>query len=330
MAGILVIGGTGFIGKHLIKRLAKNKKYRIRCLVRKTTKKSNIQFLKSHGIEIFYGDLRDPKSLKGIDKDMDIVFYLAGGGDVASLSNRDYMQLKDYNLGTLKNFLKIINNIKKIIFFSSISSIGVQIEKVIDEDTPCKPTIPHEKCKFQAENLIKKYARIKKYHYSILRPSIVYGEWGFGDSYKMFKMISKRLFLMPGNGKNITPWVYVGNVVEAAIILMKKGKDEAYIINNEERVSFNEIIIFVSKLLNKKVHIIHVPLFLLKPTVYILEKICLALGISPPINLYRLKSMTSNRLYSIKKIKNLGYKQKVNFWEGMRRTIEWYKKNGYL
>jgi nucleoside-diphosphate-sugar epimerase len=202
--------------------------------------------------------------------------------------------------------------------------------KTIDEKTPCKPTIPHEKCKYQTEQLIKKYAKIKKFHFSILRPSIVYGEGGFGDSYILVEMIKKSRVILPGNGENITPWVYVGNVVDAAILLMKKGKNEEYIINHKEKISFNRIIKFITKKLNKKIKIIHIPIFLLTPTVYFIEKICFLFNISPFINMYRLKSMTSDRLYSIKKIEDLGYTEKINFDIGMRKTIDWYNENEYL
>jgi len=330
MKKIFIIGATGFIGKHLVKKLSIIKNLEIICLIRKTTKKGNIDYLKKFKTKLIYGDLEKSETLGGIPNNLDSVFYLAGGGNVSSLSKEDCRNLYDYNIKTLKNFLISIKKIKKLIFFSSVSAIGIHPGEIINEETKCNPTIPHEKCKYEAEQLIKKYSKIKNFNFSILRPSIVYGEFGFGDSFNMFKMINKSYFFIPGDGKNITPWVYVEDVVDAAILLMQKGKNEEYIINHKEKISFNRIIKFVSKELNKKTTIIHVPVFLLKPAVYILEKISLLLNLSPFINMYRLKSMTSNRLYSIRKIQELGYDEKTDFNTGMRKTIKWYKKNGYL
>ena len=328
MKKVLVIGATGFIGKHLVKKLG-SRGYKVGCLVRRKSKERDIRFLKNLGAEIFFGDLEKPETLKGICKGDEIVFYLAGGGKVASLSKKDYENLYNYNIKTLKNFLETVN-FKKIIFFSSVSAIGAQVNKVIDEKTKEKPIIPHEKIKFEAEKIIKKYSKKKKFSYAILRPSIVYGEYCFGDSYDFIKMVSRGLIFIPGNGKNITPWVYVGNVVNSAIILAEKAKDEAFIINNEERVSFNQIIKIISKYLKKKIFTFHVPLVFVKPSVFLLEKIFLFFGKSPFLNMYRLRSMTSNRLYSIEKIKNLGYNQEYGFEEGIKRTINWYKENGYI
>lgn len=321
---ILITGATGFIGKHLVRELSKDKNNQITCLIRKESKKEDVDFLKKFDVNFVFGDLKDKFSLSNIDSNIDVVFYLAGGGNVASLSKKDFSNLQDYNLKTLENFLKSINKIKKIIFFSSVSAIGVQKGKILDENTSCKPFLPHERCKYSAEELIKKYSKTKKYNYSILRPSIVYGEMGFGDSFNMIKMIEKKYFFMPGNGENITPWVYVGNVVEAARLLIENGENEVYIINNEERLSFNRIIKTISQDLNQKVTLIHIPTFLVKPPVFIQEKIFLLFNKSPVINMYRLSSMTSDRIYSIEKIKKIGYKQKHNFEESILNTIKWY------
>lgn len=57
---ILVTGGTGFVGSHLVKRLA-SERIQTRCLVRKT---SDTQKLKELGIEVAYGDVLDKESLK--------------------------------------------------------------------------------------------------------------------------------------------------------------------------------------------------------------------------------------------------------------------------
>ncbi len=323
----LIIGATGFIGKHLVKKL---KKKQVRCLVRKKSKKKDIDFLNKYGVELFYGDLKNPESLEGIDKNVEEVYYLAGGGKVASLSEKDYEKLYKYNVKTLENFLKAIKKIKKIVFFSSVSAIGIHPGKTIDEKTKENPLIPHEKCKLEAEKILKKYSKKKNYNFSIIRPSIVYGEHCFGDSYDMIKMINKGFFLMPGNGKNKTPWIYVKNVVNATVLLMKKGENQKYIINHKEKLSFNKIIKFAGRKLNKKILIFHIPLFIVRPATFMLEKLYLLFGKSPFINMYRLTSMTTDRIYSIEKIENLGYKEEVNFRRGMEKTIRWYKKNGYL
>lgn len=71
---ILVTGGTGFVGSHLVKRLA-SERIQTRCLVRKT---SDTQKLKELGIEVAYGDVLDKESLKKAVEDVETVIHLVG------------------------------------------------------------------------------------------------------------------------------------------------------------------------------------------------------------------------------------------------------------
>ena len=70
---ILITGGTGFIGKHLIKRLSKSSD-NISALARKT---SSLVELKKYDIKIIYGDLLDITSLENATKGMDLVYHCA-------------------------------------------------------------------------------------------------------------------------------------------------------------------------------------------------------------------------------------------------------------
>ena len=92
---VLVTGATGFIGKDLVKGLVKDSHY-CRCLARKT---SNIEELKKLGnLEMFYGDITDRDSLKGIAEDIDVVYHLAAIGNVTSVSKETYETYTTINL----------------------------------------------------------------------------------------------------------------------------------------------------------------------------------------------------------------------------------------
>lgn len=71
---ILVTGGTGFVGSHLMKILA-SERIQTRCLERKT---SDIEELKALGIEVAYGDILDKESLKKAVEDVETVIHLVG------------------------------------------------------------------------------------------------------------------------------------------------------------------------------------------------------------------------------------------------------------
>jgi nucleoside-diphosphate-sugar epimerase len=63
----------------------------------------------------------------------------------------------------------------------------------------------------------------------------------------------------------------------------------------------------------------------------IIEFICIPIRVEPPIFRRRVKFYKNNRAFNIEKaIKMLGYQPKVSLQEGMKRTVQWYRQNGYL
>lgn len=328
---ILIIGASGFIGKNLVKTLSG--KYQTRSLVRKSTGSDEISFLKKCKSEIVYGDALDKESLRKAMKKIDTVINLAGGGNVSTTFKSGYEELKEKNISTLKNILEVAkeSKIKKFVHFSSISAMGIILEKELNEETECKPLTPHEVCKLETEKILEEYK--KTFLITVIRPGIVYGPFGKNSEVlDLAKMMKKHFFVIPGNGKNVMPWVYVDDVVDATIIAFEKNNqsNEKFIIVSSPEPTFNELINTIKKNLNLKVIIFHIPKFMLIVLGHIFEKLGNSFNFAPTINSIRARSMTSNRIYNIKKIKKLGFKSKTNFKDSMKITMEYYKQNGYL
>jgi nucleoside-diphosphate-sugar epimerase len=144
--------------------------------------------------------------------------------------------------------------------------------------------------------------------------------------------MNKHFFVIPGNGKNLMPWVYVDEVVDATILAFEKNKksNEKFIIVSSPQPNFNKLINSIKKNLDLKVVVLHIPKHLFIMLGYFLEKLGNCFKFAPVINSIRAKSMTSNRIYNTKKIKNLGLKSKINFEDSIKKTMEYYKQNGYL
>jgi dihydroflavonol-4-reductase len=332
MKKILLIGATGFIGKHLAKNLSQ-KRYYIRCLVRKDSKKDDVNFLKSLGAEIFMGDVFDRQSLFSAMKGIYAIFNLVGGGYVSSTFGKGYESLKKLNIESARNVFEIADKskVKKFIHFSSISAMGIVTERKLDENSECSPRTPHEICKLETEKIAGQFK--KKMLITILRPGIVFGSYGVNSEIlQLSKLMKKHFFIIPGSGKNLMPWVCVDEVVDSAILAFEKNKKscEKFIIVSSPEPTFNELISFIKTALGVKVLIIHIPKIFFISASFLLEKIGNIFSFEPLINSTRAKSMTSNRIYSIAKIKSLGYVSKTNIKEDINKTVNWYKENGYL
>lgn len=329
---ILITGATGFIGKHLVKSLALQKKYKIKCLVRKKSKKKDIVFLRNSGAEVIYGDVHDKKSLLSAMKNIDAVFHLAGGGRVETTFKKGFTELRKLNVDSTENVIEsaIKSKVKKFVHFSSISAMGIIVEKKLDENYACKPKTPHEVCKLETEKIMKKYKN--KILITIIRPGIVYGPYALTEILTLANMLKRHFFIIPGNGKNLMPMVYVGDIVGGTILAFEKNKKscEIFILVSEHEPTFNELINSIKKAMKIKVFIFHFPKPLFILAGFILEKLGDIFHFPPTINSIRARSMTSNRIYDINKIRNLGYKQKHTLDESINKTIVWYKENDYV
>ncbi len=121
---ILVTGGTGFIGRHLVKKLVANG-HKVRCLVREN---SQTDALKKLGVELVYGDISETDSLEVVAKDIDTVYHLAAIADNRQVRSD---QMHHVSLNGTGNLVKacLKRNVKKFIYFSSISAIGARDAK---------------------------------------------------------------------------------------------------------------------------------------------------------------------------------------------------------
>jgi nucleoside-diphosphate-sugar epimerase len=328
---VLVIGATGFIGKHLVEALSK--KYNVRCLVRKESGKKDIDFLMKNKAEIVKGDIFDKDSLNHAMENIDAVFNLAGGGNVSATFRKGSEELRRLNVSSLENVLNaaVQSHVKRFVHFSSISAMGIIVEEELNENSECSPKTPHEIYKYGSEKICEEFR--SDILITIIRPGIVYGPCGMNSEIlQLSKLLKKHFFIVPGNGRNTMPWVYVKDVVNAAIISFEKNKKscDKFIIVSSPQPTFNELIYALRDALGVKSAIIHIPASLFRFAGFVLEKAGNLAGFAPPINSIRARSMTSNRIYSTEKIKNLNYRQETGFEDTIKQTMKWYKENGCI
>ena len=226
---ILVIGASGFVGKHLTKELIKNK-YQIKGFV----KEENLEPIKD--LELIYGDITDKESLKKAVKNIDIIIHLA------SIINSKDPNIYNVNVKGSQNIIDVCDN-QKIIY---ISSLAIK-NKFLDN---------YGKTKLEAEKLFLN-SNIKTI---ILRPGMIYSKDSPG-----FNHILKYTNMFPfipivGNGKYNISLVYINDVIKTIINIIKKDifNNKAYDLTGE-KISFNNLVSLISKKPN-----IHIPIFICK------------------------------------------------------------------
>lgn len=323
----LVTGATGFIGKHLVPALLKEGKT-VKCLVRL---KSNTKNLETLGIELCYGDLLDKSSLEKAIEEVDVIYHLAA--EVYSSKINEYY--KKNVIGT-KNLIDICENknIKKFIYLSSIAAVGPNQRKdiLLDEQSPCYPSTPYGKSKLEAERILLKAIDSQNLPIVIIRAPIIYGPGQPNVLTRFFTEINKGKFKMIGGGNNLKSFCYIDNLIDGLILAekIKNSTGKIYFISDSKVYTPNElaqIIAMEEGVTLKKQFLPSSIASFCGILLFLLEKIFKRYS----IDLYSIKTLTLDFGCSIKKAElELGYRPKIDIREGIRRTIEWCRKEDLL
>ena len=254
MKSIVIFGGAGFVGKHLIRRLTKNG-YKIIVPYQRSIQEAKIRLLGVTGqvIPFRYSSL-DDKRLKSVLNNTDVCINL----------KTTYDQKKgDFNNSIFKfnqkliKILKVSNSLKQFIFFSGL---GADLDK---NSTRSVAVHKSEKEAFKnIDNVI------------IIRPGVIIGG---GDVFlKRLLPIFKASFFVPlfGDGSTKFQPVFIDDVslaVEKIINDNTQGQN-IYELAGPRVISYREYYNYISKCLNKTRVLVPTPLNLIKPFIRIAEK----------------------------------------------------------
>lgn len=331
---ILVTGGNGFIGSHLVERLLREK-HKVKVLLRKRQSnrqnKESTKFLSKLNVYICYGDLSDKESLEKAVKGVDAVFHLAGIASTLPIPRKTYFLVNSIGTKNLLDACRKNKKIKKIIIMSSIAAAGPSRNGIIvNEKTECKPIDAYGESKLEAEKISIKYFKKYKLPIVMLRPGLVFGPRDF-MKFKLFKAVKKRFFPVSSE-KKIIDFLYVGNLIEACLLALNGKNGEIYHISDSRLYSINEIIGSIEKAEKIKVLPIKFPSFSFVVLGGIIEFFGKIFGFRPVFKHNTTKWMTTKYWYSdiSKAKKEIGYVGKIPLDEGIKRTFEYYKNNGFL
>jgi len=324
----LVTGGTGFTGKALVKRLL-DTGHEVVALDYKEGIKT--QELRDWGAEVVIGSVVDKETVRKCMKGVDVVQHLAAAFRELDVPNSYY---EEVNVGGTRNTLQAAfeEGVKKFIYCSTCGVHGNIDNPPAGEDAPIQPADYYQRTKYEAEPVVNEYHR-KGMKTSIIRPAAIYGPGDPERFMMIFKRVSTGSFPMFGSGKTLYHPVYIDNLIDAHMLAMEDGKGdgEVYLIADERAVEIEELVRRVGKAMDIDVNIRHYPVTPLVIAGHICEKICKPFHITPPIFPRRVDWYRQNRSFKIDKAKrDLGWEPKIDLDEGLRRTAEWYKKEGFI
>jgi nucleoside-diphosphate-sugar epimerase len=327
MKKVLVTGGNGFIGSHLIERLVRSQ-IKVKCLIRKN---SNRKWLNGLDIEYIIGDLFNHDMLHYAVKNIDVIFHLAA--ITKSLTKNGYYEINTNGTENILNaVIKVNPKIKKFVFVSSLAASGPSTDgkPLIESDYP-NPVTLYGKSKLAGEKRVMAFSSTVPV--TIIRPPIVFGPRD-RDGFEFFKIINRGIQPFLGWRDRYGSFIYVDDLVEAMLLgaEKKEATGQTFFFVTEAKVSWACFGKQIAKVLNKKIIKLHIPVSIFILIIIINEIISKITGKPSIINLSKLKDYTEPYWLcrSEKAERLLGFKPKVTMEEGINASISWYKQEGWL
>ena len=315
---IIVTGGLGFIGSNLIELLLK-KKYNI-LNIDKITYSSNFYNVKNFEYHKNYKfikcDIGD-KRIKNIlfKFKPNCIFNLAAETHVdRSIDNPEKFVNSNiigvYNL--LENFKKFSKKYNsKLIHISTDEVFGDILKGRSSEKHPYKPSSPYAASKAAADHLINSYIRTYKLPVIVTNCSNNFGPKQHPEKLipkLIYNILNNRPLPIYGKGTNSREWIYVKDHCEALFRIFQKGKiGQFYNIGSNKNLSNIEV---CKNILNAS-----------KKIIKLRDKVKITFVKDRPGHDIRYA------LDSRKIRKELRFKPKINFKDGIKLTFEWYRNN---
>lgn len=237
---ILVTGAAGFVGYNLVKALLSQHKH-VRCLVRSDAPKLNIF---DNKIQIIRGDLLDKDAVNNAVKGVQQIVHLA-----AKVRDSDFEIIRQVNVEGTRNLVHSSEQygIEQFIFTSTLNVVLSVNNK-------------YSMSKLEAEDIIQK----STLNFTILRPSIVYGEEDDGTIAKLINSVkTKKIIFLLGNGEYKLQPIYIDDVVKVISEILDNAntfKKKTFFLVGKDIVSYNELIDIISDIIGVRRYKLHVPL----------------------------------------------------------------------
>lgn len=310
---VLVTGGAGFIGSHLVDRLIKEEPENLVVVDNFFIgKESNLKEAREDypNLKIYNHDASDYEIMSKIMKNegVGIVFNLAVIPLPASLTKPKWAFEQNVDITLSICELARNNYFDTLIHFSSSEAYGTSEYAPMDEKHPLNGTTPYAASKAASDQLVFSYCKTFGIDASIIRPFNNYGPRQNEGSYAgVIPLTIKRILnddapVIYGDGKQTRDYIYVTDTANATIDVYnsKSTRNKVLNIASGKEISIETLIKLVAKYLNCD-----------KPIVYEQER---------PGDVRRHIA----NIYLAKDL--LEFKQEISFEEGMKTTMDWYVK----
>lgn len=294
---IIITGTSGFVGQNLSKYL--------------TFENFKIQSL----------SLRNEDWKSTLDTNANAIIHLAGKAhDTKNTSHSSEYFTVNTELTKQLFDAFLTSEIQDFIYFSSVKAAADTVENILYEDEIPQPKTPYGKSKLKAEEYILSHQIPKNKRVFIIRPCMIHGEGNKGNLNLLYNVVKRGIPYPLAAFDNERSFLSINNLNFLIFNTLKNKNIKSGIYNfaDDDFVSTNQLVLIISKVINKKSKLLRVPKSIIKNIAKLGDVLKL------PLNSEKLTKLTENYKVSNQKIKQALQLEKLPFTaeEGLEKTIK--------
>ncbi len=324
---VLLTGGNGFVGSHVLDELLR-RGHQVALLLRQT---SDTRFIADalERVRVVEGDLQAPDSLAAAVRDAEAVVHCAG--TTKALRRRDYFRVNARGTESLVNACNAhARSLRRFVLVSSqaVSGPGTSTEPAREDAAP-RPVTVYGRSKMMAEEFVRKGCRAP---FTILRPAAVYGPRD-ADFLVAFKAVADGLAPLIKGGRQRLCSVHVADVADAVMRALADGAGPGpYHLAHPMPLTQREMLEDMSAALGRKPLYVPVPALLLYPALAVRGLLSRIMGRPSVMNLQKVRDYVAPGWVcsTARAAQELGFAARIAFPEGARQTAAWYVEHGWL
>ena len=266
MKSVLIVGGSGFIGRHLCAYLA-----HLDFRVIATTRRLDTASGPGDGVEFRQLELLDSAAIAGFDfSAIACVVFLAARAHVLREDADDPLaafRRINSEAAVAVAARAAAQGVGRFIYLSSIGVNGTSSQRPFRESDPPRPVEPYAQSKLEAEQALAACCQENGMELVVLRPVLVYGNNAPGNFARLRAAVSAGRFLPIGGFDNRRSLLAVENLVQLIELCIHhpQAAGQVFLAADGEDVSTPELARLIGEALGRRARLLHLPLWLLRP-----------------------------------------------------------------
>jgi nucleoside-diphosphate-sugar epimerase len=314
-----ITGATGFVGGHLIERLAGNE---VSCLARGASEE-----LARAGCRVVTGAISVPAALDALVSGADVVFHVAGA--IAARSEAEFMAVnRDGTAAVARACARA--GVKRLVYVSSVAVTGPSERgRPVDETAPPRPLTPYGRSKRAGEQAVRESGAA----FTIVRPPIVYGPRD-GQTLRLFRMAHRGLAPLVGDGAQELSLVHAFDLAEALVAAAASpaAAGGTYHAAHPEVVSQRALLEEIGRAVGRRPRLVPVPVRAVRAALVVAGAVARLTGRPTLLDPSKGPELVARAWTCAAEAiaRDTGWRAQIPLARGLRETAGWYAAAGWL